>query len=404
MLRIETIKQLAAKRFSEVVSIRRHLHQYPELSFQETNTSLFVCAVLDKYHIPYTKGIVNTGIVALIKGKNPEKKTILLRADLDALPIEEKNAVDYASKNKGIMHACGHDVHTASVLGTALILNDLTSEFEGTVKLLFQPGEEVLPGGASLMIQEHVLENPTVNLAIAQHVFPSMEVGKVGFRPGMYMASTDELHITITGKGGHAAMPGEYINPLVIAGHCLVDIEKAFPYYIDSEGVPRNTHHHIPTVIAFGKIEGKGATNVIPESVFLAGTLRTMDEPWRQTIKEQLTTIIHSVCNRYQASAHINIVTGYPCLTNDPTITEKCKQTAITYLGKDQVEDLPLRMTAEDFAYITQQVPSCFYRLGTANAQKGITSGVHTSTFDIDETALEISTGLMAFMTLELLK
>ncbi len=403
MILTETIKQLAAKYFSEVVSIRRHIHKHPELSFQETNTSLFVCSILDKYNIEYTKGIVKTGIVALIKGNNPTKNTILLRADLDALPIEEKNEVDYKSMKNGVMHACGHDVHTASVLGTALILNELKTQFEGTIKILFQPGEEVLPGGASLMIQENVLEQPTVDLAIAQHVFPSMEVGKVGFRSGMYMASTDELHITIKGKGGHAAMAGDYINPILIAANCLTEIEKAFPYIIDNEGVSRNTNNTIPTVIAFGKIEGKGATNVIPESVYLAGTLRTMDETWRQQVKEQLTTIINTVCNAYHASADINIVNGYPFLTNDAAITEKCKQTAIAYLGKDQVEDLPLRMTAEDFAYITQKVPSCFYRLGTANQKKGITSGVHTSTFDIDENALEISTGLMALMAINLL-
>lgn len=397
---INQIKTLANQYFNEVVSIRRQLHQYPELSFEEFNTSKFVCSILDKYNIVYKKDIVKTGIVAIIEGKNPNKKTILLRADLDALPIEEKNNVAYKSQNIGVMHACGHDAHTASVLGTAIILNQLKNEFEGTVKIMFQPGEEVLPGGSSLMIKEGVLQNPKVDVAIAQHVFPSMEVGKVGFREGMYMASTDELHITITGKGGHAAMAGDYNNPLVVAAHIITEIEKQFPFVIDAEGVARNTQNNIPTVIAFGKIEGKGATNVIPETVYLAGTFRTMDEVWRKEVKGKITEIINRVSSQYNTKADIKIMDGYPFLTNDAEATKHCKQAAIDYLGKEHVEDLPLRMTAEDFAYITQEVPSCFYRLGTGNKSKGITSGVHTATFDIDEKALEISSGLMAWMVL----
>ena len=397
---ISEIKTLAELGFKEVVSIRRHIHKHPELSFKEFKTSEYVCSVLDKYSISYKKGIVETGIVAIIEGKNPGKKTILLRADLDALPIEEKNNVEYVSKNIGVMHACGHDAHTASVLGTAIILNELKNEFEGTVKIMFQPGEEVLPGGSSLMIKEGVLQNPKVDIAMAQHVFPSMEVGKVGFKSGMYMASTDEIHITITGKGGHAAMAGEYNNPLVVAASIIKEIENQFPFIIDAEGVARNTHNNIPTVIAFGKIEGKGATNVIPESVYLAGTFRTMDEVWRNEVKEKIKQISNAICQTYKVKADVNIIDGYPFLINDVEVTNHCKQAAIEYLGKENVEDLPLRMTAEDFAYITQQVPSCFYRLGTGNKIKGITSGVHTSTFDIDEQALEISCGLMAWLVI----
>jgi len=397
---LRTIQQLAHQYKDEVVAIRRHIHMHPELSFEEFNTSAYVCSVLDQYKIRYKTGFVKTGIVALIEGNNPTSKTVLLRADLDALPIEEKNTVEYVSKNVGVMHACGHDVHTASVLGTAIILNQLKNEFEGTVKIMFQPGEEVLPGGASLMINEGVLNDPKVDMAIAQHVFPSMEVGKVGFKSGMYMASTDELHITITGKGGHAAMAGEYNNPLVVAATIIKEIEKEFVFEI-TDGVARNITNKIPTVIAFGKIEGKGATNVIPESVYLAGTFRTMDEVWRKEVKTKITEIIHSVCRSYNAKAIVNIIDGYPFLVNDETVTAKCKEAAIDYLGKENVEELPLRMTAEDFAYITQQVPSCFYRLGTGNTQKGITAGVHTANFDIDEKALEISTGLMAWMVVK---
>src|ERR1700752_5382591 len=355
---LERVKQLATEHSNEIIAIRRHLHQYPELSFQEFNTSEFVCSVLDKHQIAYTKGYVKTGIIALIKGKNPDTKTILLRADLDALPIDEKNEVVYKSKHQGVMHACGHDVHTASVLGTTIILNQLKGEFEGTVKIMFQPGAEVLPGGASLMIKEGVLQNPQVNQAIAQHVFPSMEVGKVGFRSGMYMASTDELHITIKGKGGHAAMAGEYNNPLLVAASIIKELEQKFPYYIDEEGVARNTHNQIPTVVAFGKMEAKGATNVIPEEVYFAGTFRTMNENWRKEVKQKITDLVNRICKDYNVTAEINIMDGYPFLTNDATLTTHCKEAAIDYLGNDNVEDLPLRMTAEDFAYVSQQVPS----------------------------------------------
>lgn len=398
---IETIRQLSNQYSAEIIEIRRHIHQYPELSFEENNTSRYICSILDKYNINYQTGFVKTGIVATIEGNNPSSKTILLRADMDALPIEEKNEVPYKSKNKGIMHACGHDVHTASVIGTSIILSKLKNEFDGTIKVIFQPGEELLPGGASLMIKEGVLKNPNVNIALAQHVFPSMQVGKVGFRSGMYMASTDELHITIEGKGGHAAMPTDYKNPLIVAAHILTEIEKEFPFYIDNDGVAKNKNNQIPTVIAFGKIEGHGATNVIPDKVYLAGTFRTMDENWRLIVKDKIREIILSNCKKYDVKANIDIQNGYPFLINDDVLTKQCKDLAVKYLGKENVEDLPLRMTAEDFAYITQEVPSCFYRVGTGNKEKNITSGVHTSTFNIDESALEISMGLMAWMAIQ---
>lgn len=398
---IDTIKALAKKNSQAIIDIRRYLHQHPELSFKEINTSKFVCNILHENKIEYQNNVVGTGIIALIKGKNPHKKTILLRSDLDALPIEEKNEVAYKSLNVGVMHACGHDAHTASVIGATIILNQLKDNFEGTIKVMFQPGEEVLPGGASLMIDAGVLDNPTVEVAIAQHVFPSLEVGKVGFRSGMYMASTDEIHLTIYGKGGHAAMAGEYNNPLIVAAHIITEIEKTFPFKIDEEGVARHTANQIPTVVTFGKIEGKGATNVIPESVYLAGTFRTMDEQWRKDVKQQLNEIIKSVSAKYQATTEINIIDGYPFLVNNAEVTALCKQAAEDYLGKENVVDLPLRMTAEDFAYITQKVPSCFFRLGTGNAAKGITAGVHTATFDIDEASLELSSGILAFFCIK---
>ena len=392
---LNQIKEKAECVFTKVLEVRRHIHQHPELSFKEFETSKYICSLLEKMKIPYTTGHVKTGIIALIKGKNPEKKVVLLRADLDALPITEQNKTDYISKNPGVMHACGHDVHSASVIGAAQILNQFKNEFEGTVKVIFQPGEEVLPGGASLMIKEGVLKNPNVNVAIAQHVHPSMEVGKVGFRSGMYMASTDEIYLTITGKGGHAAMPADYNNPLLIASEVLLELKKKFP---------NDGKSQIPTVLAFGKIEGAGATNVIPECVKIEGTFRTMDEKWRTEAHDIITKTIMEVCNKNNTKADINIMRGYPFLVNDKAVTETCRKAAIEYLGIENVEELPLRMTAEDFAYFSQELPCCFYRLGTGNQAKGITAGVHTPTFDIDEEALKIGTGLMAWLALEQLK
>jgi len=396
----EKIKHLSSHYFTIVQLIRRHLHQFPELSFKEFETSKYIQQQLAQAGIEFTTGYVKTGIIAIIKGKNPDKKTILIRADMDALPIAEKNDIPYKSCNEGIMHACGHDVHSACALGAAFILNDLKSEWEGTVKIMFQPGEEVLPGGAKLMIEAGILENPKVDNAIALHVFPSMQVGKVGFKTGMYMASTDELYLTINGKSGHAAMPAEYINPLIIASEILLEINNTFM----AESSPEfqilrandRVPNKIPTVIAFGSIEGKGATNVIPAKVEIKGTFRTMDEEWREKVHLQLQQIVKKYSDKYGIDSFLRIEKGYPFLVNDELFTKQCILNAKSYLGKDNVEELPLRMTAEDFAFITQKVPSCFFRLGTGNVEKNIVSGVHTPTFNVDEQCLEIGMGLMA--------
>jgi amidohydrolase len=385
------IKKRSDELFSEINSIRQHLHQHPELSFREFKTSEFIQSVLKKYNIPFKNGVVETGIVVNIEGKHPSKKTILLRADMDALPIEEKNNVSYSSKNKGVMHACGHDVHSACALGAAIILNELKNEFEGNIKIIFQPGEELLPGGASLMIKEGVLDSPKVSTAIAQHVFPSMETGKAGFKTGMYMASTDELYITVNGKGGHAAMINDYVNPLVIASEIILNVNDRF----------MKNEFKIPTVVAFGKIEGLGATNVIPDKVEIAGTFRTMDEAWRNEAHKELERIVKHISEKYGIASQIRIDKGYPFLVNDEALTKNCMNWAKEYLGENNVEELPLRMTAEDFAFISQKVPSCFYRLGTGNKAKNITSGVHTATFDIDENALRTGTGLMTYLAVK---
>lgn len=384
----QKIQSLATSSLPEIIEIRRHLHRYPELSFEEYATSDYIASKLKAIGVPFTKGIVKTGIVALIEGKNPEKKIIALRADMDALPITEANEVEYKSCNEGVMHACGHDVHSASLLGAAKILNELKNEFEGTVKLIFQPGEEKLPGGASLMIKEGVLENPRPYSMFGQHVFPSMEAGKVGFRSGMYMASTDELYMTVKGKGGHAAMPADYINPLLIASQILLELNAVF----------MQQEQKAPTVLAFGKIIAAGATNVIPDVVKIEGTFRTMNEAWRAEAHTKMKQLAESIAKRMGGECEFIVELGYPFLVNDETVTATARKAAEEYLGKENVAELPLRMTAEDFAFFSQQVSSCFYRLGTGNADKGITSGVHTATFDIDERALEIGAGLMAWL------
>ena len=390
---ISLIKQKAHQHFSYLVDVRRHLHAHPELSFKEIETSRYISTQLIKHRIEHQTGIVNTGIVALIKGKNPEKRCVLLRADMDALPITEKNEVNYRSVYEGVMHACGHDVHSTCALGAAIILNDLKDSFEGTVKIMFQPGEELLPGGASLMIKEGVLENPKVDAAVALHVFTDLEAGQAGFKSGMYMASTDEIYLDIIGKGGHAAMPTEYNNPILIAAEILLELQKEFP----SQGLS------YPTVLAFGKVTANGATNVIPERVHIEGTFRTMNEDWRQQAHKKINAIVTKIAKEKNATAKVDIRHGYPFLVNDDQVTTIARQTAIACLGKEQVVELPLRMTAEDFAFISQQVPACFFRLGTGSKKEGITSGVHTSTFNIDENALETGAALLAAMAIDLL-
>ena len=391
---LQKIKAKASEIYDEIIGVRRHLHQHPELSFKEYQTSKYVCSKLDEYNIPYKAGIVETGIVALIKGKNPTKKTIALRADLDALPIVEENDVAYKSQNKGVMHACGHDVHTSSLLGCAKILNELKDEFEGTIKLIFQPGEEVLPGGASLMIAEGVLENPKPANIIGQHVYPQLEAGKVGFRSGMYMASADEIYVTVNGKGGHAALPHLNVDPILISSHIIVALQQL---------ISRILPPTIPAVLSFGKIEGKGATNVIPDQVKIEGTFRAMNEEWRSIAHTKMKKMAESIAESMGGSCDFRIEVGYPYLENDEETTRLAKQSAVEYLGEENVIDLDLRMTAEDFAYFSQITPACFYRLGTNNKSENYT-GLHTSTFNVDEKALETSTGLMAWIALKQLR
>ena len=388
------IKEIIESSFSTLVEWREHLHANPELSFQEEQTSAFVASKLKAMGIPFEKGIAGTGIVALIKGRNPEKQCLALRADLDALPIVEENDVAYKSKVEGVMHACGHDVHTTCLLGAAKALQSLKDEFEGSVKLIFQPGEEVLPGGASLMIKEGVLENPKVDKIAALHVFPTMNVGKIGFRPGQYMAACDELYITVNGKGGHAALPNEYNNPIMIIAELLPKLEA----YVESLSDGTS-----PYIFAIGKLQADGATNVIPQSAFAEGTLRTMDEPWRKSIHEKMQQFVLEFLASKNAQGALRIVKGYPSLLNNEMFTKQSMQSAKDYLGAENVEEMDIRMTAEDFSFYSQKAPACFFRLGVRNEGLGITYGVHHPKFDIDQNALKVGAGVMAQIALSAL-
>ena len=392
MALLERIKSLSQEYSSEVVESRRHLHANPELSYQEYNTVKFVAEKLKGFGIPVTEGVATTGLLAEIKGRNSDQKSIALRADMDALPISETNDVPYKSKVAGVMHACGHDVHTASLLGTAKILNAVKDQFEGTVRLLFQPGEEKNPGGASYMIRDGALQNPQPSGIIGQHVFPLLPVGKIGFREGMYMASCDEIYLKVIGKGGHAAAPDLAIDPILMASHIIIALQQV---------ISRNASPKQPTVLSFGNIIGKGATNIIPNEVNIAGTFRAMNEEWRASALKKIEKMAESIAEGMGGKCEVEISKGYPYLENNPELTRRIKRAAEAYVGPENVIDIDITLGAEDFSYYSQVIPASFYRLGTSNPAKGITSYVHTPTFNIDEDALKIGPGLMAWMAIQ---
>lgn len=388
---LSEVKKLASQYAEDTVNIRRHIHAHPELSFKEFETAKYVASELRKLGIEPKEGVAETGLTALIEGRNPALKTVALRADMDALPITELNDIPYKSKNIGIMHACGHDVHTSCLLGAARILVQLKDQFEGTIKLVFQPGEEKNPGGASLMIKDGALENPKPNNMFGQHVMPYIPTGKVGFREGQYMASADEIYLTVKGKGGHAALPDKVIDPILIASHIIVALQQV---------VSRNADPKKPTVLSFGQIEGGHAQNIIPDEVKIGGTFRALDEEWRFEAHKKIRSIAEGLAEAMGGSCDVLVDVGYPYLTNDPSTTQAARAAATSYLGEENIVDLDLWMGAEDFAYYSHVVPSCFYRLGTGNSEKGTTLGVHTPKFNIDEDAIEIGIGLMAWIAL----
>jgi amidohydrolase len=392
---LQRIQQLSLAYADEVVSHRRHLHSHPELSYEEFETSRYVAQQLRGYGLNPTEKIAGTGLSVLIEGRNPQKKVLALRADMDALPIQEANAVSYKSTKPGVMHACGHDVHTSSLIGTAKILHEIRSEFEGSIKLIFQPGEEKNPGGASIMIKEGVLQNPAPSSIIGQHVFPLLPVGKIGFREGMYMASSDEIYLKVIGKGGHGATPELTIDPVVIASHIIIALQQV---------ISRNASPKQPTVLTFGRVIADGATNIIPNEVNIAGTFRALNEEWRKSGLEKIQKMATSIAEGMGGRCEIEISHGYPYLQNNPELTRRIKKAAEEYVGKENVVDIELTLGSEDFSYYSHVIPASFYRLGTRNDAKGITSYVHTPTFDIDEDALKTGPGLMAWMAVEELR
>jgi amidohydrolase len=379
-----TIEYLVSNYLPEFIGFREYLHAHPELSFQEYETAKFVSEKLSSWEIEHKTEVAGTGIVATIKGKNPESRIIALRGDMDALPILEKNEASYKSQNDGIMHACGHDVHTTCLLGAAKILQETRNEWTGTIKCIFQPGEEKHPGGASLLIKEGVLENPKPSAIFALHVYPHLPFGKVGFREGQYMASADEIYITVKGKGGHAALPHQTIDPIIIAANLLVSLQQI---------ISRNCNPLQPSVLSFGKIHGGNAGNVIPSEVKLEGTLRCMDEAWRSKAHELIKRHTVELCKALGGDADVEIPIGYPSLFNHPETTQRARKIAQEALGNENIVELDLRMAAEDFSFYTHVVPGCFFRLGTSHEGQ-FEYPVHNAQFDIYQQAIGIGVRL----------
>ncbi len=388
------ITAICKSNFEELVGIRRHLHAHPELSFEEKETSAFIARTLKAWDIPFTEGIGGYGVVGII-GDPGRGKVVALRGDMDALPITEENDVNYASTNVGVMHACGHDVHTTCLLGAAKALKSIEHELPGAVKLIFQPAEERIPGGASLMIADGVLENPDVEIIFGQHVFPELPTGHVGFRGGMYMASADEIYITIHGKGGHAALPHKNIDPVLISAHLITAMQQL----VSRRAVPT-----IPAVLTIGKVIANGATNITPDKVVMEGTMRAMDEPMRAQLHEALTALVHDMASAMGGRAELEIRRGYPCLVNDEDLTSWASEAATELLGAEFVHPLDMRMTAEDFAYFAQAKPACFYRLGISNKEKNLGAPLHTSRFNVDEQCIETGAAVMAYLAAKALE
>lgn len=384
----QSIKHLANKYADEFIAVRRHLHAHPELSYQEFQTAEFVRQQLQKMGIQH-RTMAQTGVIGLIEGKNAGKRVIALRADMDALPITEENNVEYKSKHQGVMHACGHDVHTTCLLGAAKILQELKDEWEGTVKLIFQPGEERNPGGASILIKEGVLKDPSPQAIFGLHVHPHLEVGKFSFRGGKVMASADELYITVKGPGGHAAAPHLTVDTVLVASHLVIALQQV---------ISRNRNPFNPSVLSICSFQGGHTTNVIPSEVKLMGTFRALDEEWRFKAHELIRRQCVEIGQAMGAAIDLHIDIGYPAVYNNEALNQIAVQQASLFVESDRIQETEVRMGAEDFGYYSQVIPGCFFRLGAGNVAKGIVSGVHTPTFNVDESAIENGMGMMAWL------
>jgi len=376
----ETIIRKSADVKDETIKLRRHFHKYPELSYEETETASFICDWLEINGIEYRNGIAGTGIIGTIKGDGPGEKIIAIRAEMDALPINERNHTEYSSINKGKMHACGHDAHMAMLMGTGIILNNIKDHFGGTVLLIFQPGEEKSPGGARLMIESGELNNPKPDMIIAQHILPELETGKTGYKSGIYMASCDEIYISVSGKGGHAALPGLTTDQIYIASTLIVRIKDNI--------IKQQKANNIPTVLGIGRISGEGATNIIPETVEIAGTFRTFDEKWRADGLNLVKRISSETAESFGVRIDVKIVEGYPVLVNDKNLTEQAIKYSNELLGRDKIETFDIRMSSDDFAFYSALAPSLYYRIGIKNKVREMRKH-HTADFDIDEEGLQ---------------
>lgn len=386
---VEQVKERVKAYHGETLKHYKHLHQYPELSFEEEQTSLYVESNLKEWGIPYRNHIGGFGILSWVEGKNPSSRTIALRADMDALPITEANDIDFKSKNTGVMHACGHDTHTSSLLMAAKIINEMREHLEGTVLFIFQLGEEKDPGGASLMLKDGLFDRFKPDLIIAQHAYIDYAPGQVGFGSGTVMASADEVHLKIKGRGGHGAIPHELDDTVLAAAQVVVSMQQV---------VSRRSNPFKPSVLSFGKFIADGATNVIPNEIVIAGSLRCMDEEERKKLKQAIKDIAFHTASAYGCECEIDVHDGYPCTYNDEEITAMARGFAMEYLGEENVLGLPKRMTSEDFGFFSQLYPCTFYRFGVKGSQ--YCTGLHTPNFLIDEDSLLTSVGTMTYLAL----
>ena len=385
---IERINIEVKNVLDEVIHIRRHLHQFPELSFQEEKSSAYIQKKLSAIGVNYKTGFAGTGILASIEG-HKKGKTIALRADMDALPIREETGLEFASVNKGIMHACGHDMHSAILLGVIKVLNSMKEEIAGKVLFVFQPGEEMLPGGALRMMEDGLFDEDEPEAIIALHVLPEMETGNLGFKEGMYMASGDEIYIKIKGNGGHAALPFLTNDTVLAASALILNLQQI---------VSRRSDPKIPSVLSFGKFIAEGATNVIPKEVFIEGTFRTFDEDWRLKAHRLIESVVKSTVEAYGLEAELEIKKGYPTLYNNPTLTQKLKSACEKLLGADRIETMDLRMTTEDFGWFAQKYTSCFYRLGAKSS--GNEGNLHSNSLILNEDAIEFGIKSLVYSVL----